>query len=790
MTRWLRECVFTGLFVALALTLAMPASAALGPNGETPKPYIIEGLVTVQFEEEANVRTFDKSFGTASFGIYSIDAVMERYSVSDARRIFPGEDRRQINSGLPDYTTFYELKFPDSIPVAEIINELQQNPNVRSAEPVWALPLYADPDDPQFTSQWHLMGLNANVRGAWDIETGSDSVIIAIVDSGVNHTHADLKDNIWINPGEDLDGDAVVFDIDDLDGIDNDGNGVVDDLIGYDFFTGITNPHPSEDVNTPDPDPNDFNGHGTHCAGIAAAVTNNGINVAGVAGGWIGAHRSYRGARIMCLRVGATGSDGNGYVNSNNCGTAIQYAARNGAKVVNCSWGSSATTPMMAAMALVDSAGITICHAAGNDGANDPDYLDYDNQTGTQTLSVASVNSNDTKASYSNWGNWIDVCAYGSSILSTYSSQYTPTVASLSGTSMAAPMVCGLAALVRSAMPSLSKYQVDSIIINTCDNIDAVNPSYMGWLGAGRINAYEALAGLASAKFEADYTVGEAPLTVQFTDLSPNLPTSWDWSFGTGDGSTDQNPSYTYSQPGLYDVSLVVDDSVTIGPGEEHLTGYIWVKADTVRIGSVIAERGAQVVVPVYYNNTVQIEEIQFSFNMQNDEGITFDSLSVEGLRTEYFDLIQINAQSTNKKYGVLLRPDPAGGGSNYLKPDTGAILNLFFKVPTFATPSVMVPIDTITASFKAPRFSSVLGDYMPVIEAGNIEILPCSHGDVNCDGVTDIGDMVDLVDYIFGGGSNTDSYGGDVDGDGGITIADLVYLVEYFFDNGPPPPN
>jgi len=791
--KWSR--VLIGPLMMAAALLAMPTEGygRVYSSGEKAEPYIIKGKVTVVFEDDVDLGRLDRGFGRVNFGLGSLDPILEQFSVTEAAEIFPGSEPRQINSGLPDYTRFYELSFPESVPVNEVIDALLQNPNIRTAEPVWALPLSITPNDPQFNSQWHMASLNVNVRAAWDHETGSDSVIVADVDSGVNYNHSDLAGNIWVNPGEDVDGDGKVYDIDDLNGIDNDGNGTVDDLIGYDFLTGISNPHPLEDNGAPDPDPMDRNGHGTHVGGIMAAMTNNSINVTGMAGGWYGGHRSYRGVRIMCLRVGALDADGYGWVNSNNCGTAMQYAARNGAKIINASWGSSSTATMNAAMQLCDSAGMTVTHAAGNDGVDQPDYLDYDPYE-FEVLSVASVEGNDCKTSWSNYGFWIDICAYGSNILSTYSTIYAqPTVAYADGTSMAAPMVAGLAALIRSAMPSLNKYQVDSIIINTAHDIygEACNSSYIGKLGSGRIDAEAAIAGLASARFTSDVTQGPAPLTVNFTDQSPYSPTAWVWDFGAGDGSTDQNPTYIYNDPGIYDVSLIVDDTCSLGPGEEHLTNYIWVTADTVEMPHVVAPRGSKAVVPVYLHNTVQIKEIQFSFYMENTLGITFDSFSVAGLRTEYFDNVSFNALVTNKKYGILMAPDPAGGGSNYLQPDTGAILKLYFNVPPSAPGGGIVAIDSITASGKRPRYEALWGELVPVFNAGAIEVQSCARGDVDCSGGDiNIADLVYLVDYMFNQGPAPDPYDvGNIDGIGLIDIADLVYLVDFMFNDGPPPP-
>ena len=698
------KTLFSSLLLIFTLVLFM---TSVGHSREyddshRPKPYVINGLVTVQFEDNFDVSNIRKDFGTVSFGNSGLDKTFDNLKIKEIKKIFPLEkEKPPVNSGLKDLTRFYQISFPDTISIDEVVYILLQNPNIRMAEPVIAMPLESVPDDPSWTSQWHRNRLD--LENAWNLETGSDSIKIAIIDTGVNYKHPDLAENIWVNPGEDLDGDGVVYDLDDMDGVDNDGNGYVDDLVGYDFLTGIGSTWPGEDGGTPDTDPNDFDGHGTHCAGISAAVTNNAVDVVGIAGGWSGS-RSFKGSRIMCLRTGATASDGNGYVNPNDCATAINYAAFMGAHVINCSWGSSSVQGSALQNAVINQ-GVTVVHAAGNENSSIAGYMDG----AYEVMSVAATTSSDSKASYSNYGSWIDVSAPGSGILSTYSNQYVATTASLSGTSMAAPMVCGLAALIRSAMPSLSVENVNYIIKNTADNIDGINPSYAGLLGTGRINAFSALSSLAIAQFSGDILEGEVPLEVNFADLSPNSPTSWNWSFGNGDSSSLQNPSYTYTDPGIYNVSLLIDEPN--GLGEEHLRNYIWARADTIRIDSVMADRGTQAVVPVYFTNTALVKDLTFSITLPNDEGIKLDSVSLQGTRSEYFHSRQYTGYDfANKRYAVYLETSDQNE-SHYMEPGSGLFLNLFITVPSSATSGSLVTIDTLNWGYiQKPRNQYRLG--------------------------------------------------------------------------------
>jgi len=749
----------------LLLAAANPARAEIGAAGDMPQPVIIPGQIVVEFGKDVELSQLDRSFNAVSLGVATVDQTLAQYQATDAERVFPWrQTEADTESAHSRLARTVKIAVPETTDLDALRADLLQNPNVENVYFNIAVPVESTPDDPDFTSQWHR--LNIQLEDAWDDERGSDSVKIAIIDTGVNYNHADLKDNIWVNPGEDVDGDGVVYDGDDLNGVDDDGNGIVDDLIGYDFYTGTSQgTFPGEDGGTRDTDPNDFDGHGTHCAGIAAAVTNNGGDVVGVAGGWGGGHRSFRGPRIMALRAGGTG------------------AAGNGADIISMSFGGSSVQTTAIANAIV--AGLTLLHAAGNDNVNSPDPLD---NFGTGVLSVASTTQSDVKSSFSNFGAWVDVSAPGSGILSTYSNQYSPTTASLSGTSMSAPMVAGVAALIRSQMPSLTKAEVDSIIMETADNIDALNPSHVGQLGTGRINAASALADLADAKFTADVTDGQVPLAVQFTDQSPNSPTTWDWDFGDGNGSSDQNPQHTYTTPGVYDVSLIVDEPR--GQGEEHLKRYVWAQADSIWFGQLEVDPGTTVEVPVYLANTVQVKNIMVTFSIANSEGIGLTGYNVTGTRTDGFHSTSIPGfDNGNKRYSIFLQSSSASG-STYLTPGSGPILNLQFTIPAGAAAGTSVPIDTISFSGFETNVETVLGDFVPGdVIAGSVEVTGCcvgETGDVNMSGdPPTLTDLTLLVNKLFVDFAEVDCPAeANTSGDAAceITLTDLTLLVNKLF--------
>jgi subtilisin family serine protease len=304
------------------------------------------------------------------------------------------------------------------------------------------------PNDPLYPDQWGLAKIEA--PAAWDVETGSETVVIAIVDSGIQRTHPDLQARMWVNPGE------VAGN-----GVDDDNNGLIDDVHGWDFV--------SEDN-----DPIDDNGHGTQVAGAAVASTNNSTGIAGTC--W--------GCRLMAVKVMSAG----GVANYSDIAQGVLYAAQKGAKVINLSLGgySFSNTLKEAVQSAVNEYGAVVVAGAGNDNTSNPFYpAAYD-----EAIAVAGTDQNDLKASFSDYGAWVDLSAPSVAIHTTYSGgDYGP----VDGTSMAAPFVSGLAGLLLSEHPDWSGSLIRLQMTHTTDPIDALNPGYEGLLGSGRINAANAL---------------------------------------------------------------------------------------------------------------------------------------------------------------------------------------------------------------------------------------------------------------------------------------------------------
>ncbi len=303
------------------------------------------------------------------------------------------------------------------------------------------------PNDPLFASQWYLGQIRA--PAAWDLERGDPSVVVALIDTGVDLVHPDLAANLWTNPGE-IPGN----------GIDDDENGYVDDVHGYDFAYL-------------DPDPSDDNGHGTACAGIVAAVQGNALGISGVAPG----------CKLAVIKAAL--SNGHFYASANV--PALVYCADMGFPVLSLSFFSDEVVPAERdAIAYCAAQGVLPVVAAGNENSVLPSYP----AAYPQTLSVgATLNTLDARAFFSNWGSWVNVAAPGWNLATT--SPFGSYTSGFVGTSGAAPQVAGIAALLFSADPTATAARVRAAIEDACAPL--VQAPYGRWCNYGRVDADAAL---------------------------------------------------------------------------------------------------------------------------------------------------------------------------------------------------------------------------------------------------------------------------------------------------------
>lgn len=314
------------------------------------------------------------------------------------------------------------------------------------------------PDDPSYAAQWHfsntgaaggVAGADVKAEAAWDITVGDPSVVIAILDSGVEITHPDLAPNVWHNPGEVANG------------VDDDGNGLIDDLHGWDFF--------NDDADVTGP----FF-HGTRVAGMAGARSNDGFGVAGLAGGW----GAVPGCRVMAIGVGDSFPD-EGILDD-----AILYAVDHGARVINLSLSISQNLAVDLALADAAANGVLVVAAAGNNGA----FVTYP-ATRTEVMAIGATTSSDAVASFSGPGPQVELAAPGDGVLTTSGASGSALGV---GTSFASPLVCGAAGLLFSRLPSLTADEARAILIATAVDIGA--PGLDAGSGAGRLDVAAALA--------------------------------------------------------------------------------------------------------------------------------------------------------------------------------------------------------------------------------------------------------------------------------------------------------
>lgn len=375
-------------------------------------------------------------------------ALKKSLGVTKIEKIFPNH-KPEKNERFVDLSLIYQITYTGNYSVIEVANKISRNRNVQYAEPyVLPQPLYVPNDSiigADSTKFWHLTKINA--FGAWDISKGDTNITIGITDMGWDNTHVDLLGNVKVNVA------------DPINGTDDDGDGYIDNYLGWDLGNN-DNDAQQETSN-----------HGTHVSGLSAAVTDNGNGVASV------------GFNTKFLPIKISNSSGiltHAY-------QGIVYAADHDCFIINCSWGS--TVPGQFQKDVIDYAtinkGCLVVAACGN---NNNETLFYPAAYGG-VLTVAASEQNDYKKNNSNFGYYVDISAPGEYMWSTVMGGYGLN----GGTSMAAPVVSGAAALVKAMNPTFTNQQVAAQLRATADDVYSLNPGYLEKLGNGRLNVFRAL---------------------------------------------------------------------------------------------------------------------------------------------------------------------------------------------------------------------------------------------------------------------------------------------------------
>lgn len=466
-------------------------------NGQEILHDHIPNTILVKFTDEAR-ENLNRETATldALTSISSVDILNAQFNAVEMRQLIRTDPRFAERHRRYGLDLWFEITFESDADVATLMNAYDADLSIAHVEPKYiyeiygqqtsptytreqVMELFSEFDDPRLNEQWHYNntgqtggtpGADIKLFPAWDIETGDSEIIVQVVDTGIDLTHPDLQNMLWVNP------------------FPGPENGYDGDLHGWSHVTNSSNIQ-------------DTHGHGSHCSGTIAATNNNGIGVAGIAGG-DGTEGS--GVRIMTSRVFVGSSGGGGFAE------AVVYGADNGAVIANHSWGGGGFSQALrdAILYFIETAGYDaegnpvgpvqgglVIFAAGNNGSANPNQPIASNP---EVMAIASTNHNDQKSWYSQHGSWITISAPGGETNTVNSQGVLSTVtnggyAFFQGTSMAAPHAVGVAALVASSFKDdgISGEDIKERLIATSDPIAHLNPSHL--MGEGRINAFRAL---------------------------------------------------------------------------------------------------------------------------------------------------------------------------------------------------------------------------------------------------------------------------------------------------------
>ncbi|MBN2104015.1 S8 family serine peptidase [bacterium] len=503
---------------------------------------------------------------------------LDKGSQSRWQRTLQRVRTRSVSPAFPSHAgkasplaSIYHVEVPSETDVYQAAEQLMEDPEVAWAEPVYIRRLSYDPNDPQIGIQWHIAKTQCPL--AWDLFQGDTTVVIGIVDTGIELDHPDLKANLWRNPGEIPDN-----------GIDDDSNGYVDDVVGWDFGNNDNNPNPRLVSSASD------RYHGTNVAGTASAVTDNIVGVAAPAFN----------AKVMAVKATEDEDDEQSVKFAYQ---GIAYAADQGADVINCSFGGpGASNAERTVIEYAYSLGIVIVAAAGNDGKYGSDYP----AAYREVLSVAATDRSDNRTYFTNYGQNVDISAPGQSI---YTTDRKQDYAYVSGTSFASPVAAGIAALVKGYHPDWAGDQVKEQI-----RVSAfpIGDAELGW---GRVDAYRAL------------TFSSPAIRIQNVDIQESLDNNQDGIVDPGETAEIVFELKNFLSPSG-DISI--DVSTTNSDVVVENSHFSFAGLNTLEVTSNIedplriyigeqAERGQEVLIQVQIQTDTYSDQDHFSFQISPD---------------------------------------------------------------------------------------------------------------------------------------------------------------------------
>ena len=530
-----------------------------------------------------------------------------------------------LGQGFPADPQLWEIPVLPGQSVESLVNHYSTLDVVDYAEPNYRMESAAVPNDQFYSVLWGLPDIGA--ESAWDTRTDSSSVIVGVIDSGVQYDHPDLIDNIWTNSGEIANN-----------GIDDDGNGYVDDFWGYDFEND-------------DADPMDTNGHGTHVAGTIGARGNNNIGVTGV--GW--------NASLMSLKVIGTGTNAD-------VARAIDYATDNGARITNNSYGYAGNSvggsnAISNAIGRAKDAGVLYVVAAGNSRSGTPaSNMDGNfnswpaeySKVHDNVITVAATDSDGSFASYSHWGDEsVQIAAPGTQIGSTYTQDG---YVYLSGTSMAAPHVSGAAALLWAERPELSYLDIKDAILQSA------RPEHLSLVASGVLDL-----GAAMTLITDDSSPNQAPVAVN-DSVTVDEDNAVAIAVLNNDSDADGDPltvdSFAQGQNG----TVTNSNSVLTYTPKANFNGtdsFTYTISDgrgglaTATVNIVVNSVNDR---PVAENDSVSTDEgVAVSLNvLNNDDDVDGDDLSLTGASDPANGTVSSNANGL-----ITYTPDPGFFGSD-----------------------------------------------------------------------------------------------------------------------------